>query len=1046
MNKLRYFIYILTLGVISACTDKLGTMIDDDLFADGDAVRFTAQVPQISTRATRQEYFEGISQLYHEVQEDYSFRVDMYEEGSPSKIASADYNPTKQTIDNVTTYDDYGTLTEAEATAKKYLYWPSNVRRYAFHAVSSNSDPSVADAGTPGKSDQTSQAKLFAKDLIEGYGYVPGWDDATNAPVANRNIDGLNYMTNKEWYAANKAWGAPSEMSQAQLVEHWKKVPLFMHHRRSRITVLLKAGEGVKREQIKYDAEFNPRNIITEIYSYDHDNQQTVVKPLLGSYDCHYTSPDPAPEETIATACYDAIVDPHDYTEGDNITEQKILSINLSGMKFSFYAANDKAFSSAPDAPNEDVKARYNLTEGKHLILTVTLSTDTRKILITAYVVDWEDWPFSSICDDFGQAADPMPINNKWELIEFLNNPQKNKPGNVGVIMPLDFNLINAVEYDQKTVDEINKPHLIEDTNGKKPGEDGYTPTYETGYTPLEAGTVAGEGWDPGSYELKATLKLAGATITTNQCLFNKISAAGSVVNGTIVIEDRKDKSEGPLECAVAKENHGMVERVNVQPGNTERRATRAGLVTRNYNTIYCCTSQMPVYNAGGETEILIGGIAAEMLYERDGSNAAIRSTLPTIDQCNVNARIDGGTNVRGGGIAGSAEGKLSNNTYEYGITLLQNKTYFKNILYTKGAEDLTVSGNSWSTKIGNEVPNGTGVSLTNSRPESDCYDQVLDSQAELNALVSSNTYNNTSSRFRIADSFVVDGDTWGLGLQNLQLSDSRNLFCELDCNDKTITLTGADEAKMLFSNILGKLYDLTLVLEKPIVARPNKDGESEAERLTARAPLAYAVAGDNAKLSNVKVKTSNDAYVMSTASGGLVVWAYNKATIEDCQSNVDVRIALPEGTGNQQTYFVGGLVNSAAEATIVRCTYQRDNLNETEEAHATSGVNIYYGGIVGGTSKKDSNTPYLHIADCTSWLVWEATDELPHAAWGGIIGYSKYQNTLSELVTAMDGECQGNWWAAIAGASAQGWASGMNEEKVIGKKNSLQPMRDNNY
>ena len=1028
-------------AVLTSCADDLKFFTADDVNINaGDEIGFSAQVPQIATRATAEEnaYWEHINK-FERVNEDYVFEVKMFEEGVAGAIASATYNPTKNTVNNVTTYDDYGTLKEEN----KYLWWPSTAKRYAFHAVSSNSTPTLVTKTKDGQnySDQSDMDKFFVHDRIEGYGYVPGWDQELNdnngAPI--RDLDNYNYMTAKEWYAANKAWGTPQGLSNAELVDYWKKIPLFMRHKRSRITVLLKAGEGVEREQIKYDALLTPQNIHTEIYSYDKDNNQTIVNPLLGSYSCEYEATNLLPHETVTTACYDAIVNPHDYTDGDNITEQKLIAINLSGMKFSFYAANDKEYSSAPDAENEDVKTRYNLTEGKHLILEVTLSTDTRKILITAYVVDWEDWPFSSICDDFGQAADPIAINDKADLIDFLNDPTKNKAGNVGVIIPENFNLNEAV-----TGAMINKKHMINDPSGKKPGDPGYSTTYEAGYTPEpDEKIVYSAGWDAYSnYDLKATLKLAGATITTNQCLFGSIAVSGSVINGTIQIAD-KQASEPDFECAVAKQNRGTVERVTVIQGETKRKATRAGLVTTNYGTIYACSSQMPVYNAGGSGETIIGGIAAVMEYpiKADGSGTLDESATPVIRQCIVNARIDGGSNVKGGGIVGSAMGKVTDNTYEYGITLSQNPDYFKNIIYTKGNQSLSLeaSGNEWPTSKEYQVGN-SGGKLSNARPELELYDQVIDSQAELRTLLTNGSYNNNAKRHRIAGDFTVD-DTWDLGVQN---SSAYALKCELDGNEKSITLTGATHAKMLFSNIEGQLHDLILALEKPILAEPSTDpNASDAEKLPARAPLAYAVVGNDAVVSNVKVKAADGAYVKATAASGLVVWAYSGATIEDCQSNVDVRIALPDGTtGNQQVYFVGGLVNAAAKANILRCAYLCDNLNDSEEVNAISGKNIYYGGIVGGTNTNGFETPKLNISDCTSWLMWENSDEKPHAAWGGIIGYSKYQNSFNDLVNATDGNCQGNWWAAPAGASPQGLASGMNEDKVIGKKNSVQPTK----
>ncbi|MBQ0022823.1 MAG: hypothetical protein KBT29_06245 [Prevotellaceae bacterium] len=1056
MNKLRYILYILMVCVLSACTDETTIFNNgDDAIKAGDAVLFNAQVPRVTTRSPKNDYIKYISN-FMAVSDDYVFNVEMWEkgEGDAVKIGSATYNPTKNTVDDVTTYDEYGTLTEES----NIMYWPSNVKKYGFHAVSSNSTETIVTETKAGQnfSDQTDEVKFFNQDMIEGYGYVPGWDDETDKQTT-RVIDNFNYLTAKEWYAANKAWGNPTDKNgdpitdNALLTEYWKKIPLYMQHKRSRITIRLRAGEGIERDQIKYDEELTPQNISAEIYSYDDDNKQTIVKPLLCSYNCEYKSPDPAPEETVLTACYDAIVNPHDYARENNMTEQKILFINLSGSKFSFYASNDKKYSSDPENTNEDVKTRYNLEAGKHLILDVTLSTDTRKILITAYVVDWEDWPFSSLCDDFGQAADPEPINDKADLIAFLTDPERNKPGNVAVVMPLDFNLIDAVIYTEKMATEENKANLVADSDGKKPGEEGYQKTYKEGYTEKKAGDVkAAAGWDPKDYELKATLKLAGATITTHQRMFDKIAASGSIVNGTVIIAD-KDNAESPIDCAIATENKGTIERIDVLKGNTTRKATRAGLVITNSGTIYRCRSELPVYNSGGDSEVLIGGIAAVMAFPRDEHGVADESTPVVIDQCNVNARIDGGTNVRGGGIAGSAEGKLTNNTFEYGITLLQPVDQFKNILYAKGTQDLDVRDNEWSTKVGNTLSDGT-TTLNNFRPATELYTQVIDSQEELKAMLTGSTYNLKGNRFRVADSFAVNGDgtnAWTLGTQSDELtaSNSGNLFCELNCNNKTITLTGTSRAQMLFSNIQNRLYNLTLVVDKPIEAMPNKDGATDAEQITARAPLAYSVTGSDAIISNVKVKMGDGAYIHSSTPAGLVVWAYNKATIADCQSDADVRIALPEATGEQATYFVGGLVCTAAEVTILRCTYQRQSLNASEEAYTVTGKNIFYGGIVGGPNTKDNSiVPSIHIADCTSWLNWESTAEKPHSAWGGIIGSSKYAVNAGTSVNATDGECQGNWWAAPVGASATGLATNMTEEKTIGKKNSVQPIRDTQY
>lgn len=992
MSKLRYILYIILLALFPACTENLDVLpVEDNETFSGEEVMFSAHVPQVKTRGAKEDYFQNISELYDEVQEDYTFMVEMYEEGNSQKIASGEYNPTKNTVGDVTTYDEYGTLKESSAA----LYWPSNVKKYAFHAVSTNSSTTL-------ESDQTDQEKIFKQDLIEGYGFVPEWDASANegngAPMAGRHIDDFNYLTAKEWYSANKAWGTPSGMTNnEQLVAFWKKIPLFMQHKRSRITILLKAGEGVEREQIAYN-EFTEDHIAAKIYSYDDDDHQQEITPMLGSYDCDYTptiSDDP--ENTVLTACYEAIVNPHNYAKDNRITDQKILSINLSGMKFSFTASNDYDYNSEEDADISVVLNRYNLQEGKHLILTVTLSTDTRKILITAYVCDWIDYPFSSVCDDFGNSSKPESINNKDELIAMLTNPDKNQPGKVFVILPEDFNLL---------------------TEG---------------------------GWNPADYELKATLKLAGAKITTNNRLFKSIAPSGSISNGSIVIADASS-GNNPLDCAIAQDNYGNIDRINVSAGETTRKATRAGLTTTNYGTINYCSSQLPVYNDGGSDDVLVGGIAAEMKYRLGENDQPDLSTMPIINLCNVNARIDGGSNVKGGGIVGSAEGKLTNNTFEYGITLMQDVNSFKNIIYVKGTESLEANGNEWSTKAANTI---TGVSIENSRPLADLYEQVIDSQRELEKMLTDGTYNKSANRIRIADSFTVgdanDTNPWTLGKQHDNLTGyDGNLLCSLDGNNKTITLTGKEKAQMLFSNIVGNLYDLNILLDKPIEALPDPIAdELSPNRLPARAPLAYSVAGANAKIENIQVKMGATAYVKASSPAGLVVWAYDGATIQDCKSDVDVRIVTPESSGSQQTYFVGGLVNTAAKATISRCTYEGESLNDSEEANAVSGSSIYYGGIVGGTNSKSltSQAPDLTIVDCVSWLTWTESPTLPHDAWGGIIGYSKYGQS-TDLHNAMNANCQGNWWAAPVGAPARGRASGMTEEKVIGKKNSVQPTK----
>ena len=53
-------------------------------------------------------------------------------------------------------------------------------------------------------------------------------------------------------------------------------------------------------------------------------------------------------------------------------------------------------------------------------------------------------------------------------------------------------------------------------------------------------------------------------------------------------------------------------------------------------------------------------------------------SCLAVIEGCIANARVEGSGETVGGGIVGKAVGRVSGNTFNYGITLLQEATNFK--------------------------------------------------------------------------------------------------------------------------------------------------------------------------------------------------------------------------------------------------------------------------------------------------------------------------------------------------------------------------------
>ena len=92
-------------------------------------------------------------------------------------------------------------------------------------------------------------------------------------------------------------------------------------------------------------------------------------------------------------------------------------------------------------------------------------------VLITAWMEDWTEVATSTVCDDYGQEGDPITINSKQELIDFLSSPKTNKAGMVGIIGPQTMDL---------------------DYEGS---------------------------WDS-EYDLNATLNLAGATLSTSERLF----------------------------------------------------------------------------------------------------------------------------------------------------------------------------------------------------------------------------------------------------------------------------------------------------------------------------------------------------------------------------------------------------------------------------------------------------------------------------------------------------------------------------------------------
>ena len=1027
MKALHHILLYVLLVSLSACSDfQPFADADPAGFTEGEAVTFTTNVPAHRSAKRSLSLNTDLLEGYTTIQEDYALTIKMYEEGQAEAIGTATYKPKAADVaTEANKGDDESGLLEPEGAPNTPLYWPTNQKRYAFEAT----------AGTDVlETDQSTPTLWLAQDRLHGYAYMPLLDD-TNQSVDR--IDALNYHTNKEWGAMNKVWkDAMGEMPQPA---DYKHIPLFLQHQRAWITVILKAGEGVKREALHFDNAST--NIRMAINSFTKEGSNLIAtpitEPLASEYLINYEKDANGEAQTnVSTTRYDAIVEPYNYG-GARKEEDVIAKINLSDQHFSFYAGNDNRYINGK-GEEDDADADYNLEAGKHLTLEVTLSRESRKILITAWVEDWTEVATSTICDDYGQNGTPIVIKSREELIAFLADPKTNRQGSVGIIQPI------AIDLD------------------------------------------APSDWT-GEYDLNATLNMAGCTLSTKHRLFNSMSSSANLLNGTILMGEGAE-----VDCAIARTNDGTIERVNVVTNGEQStaRATVAGMVGLNHGTIYRCTSSLPVYGATPTTQTdgngsytgFVGGIAA-VSVSPDGTSMA------AIDGCTVNAAVNGAATIKGGGIAGYATGRVSNNTFEYGITIKQDGVNFKNIFAEAGAADLRAYGNGWPTTAVNPINNASPETNPN-KYGGTLYDGVIDCQEELAMLLSA-AYNVMDRNYRISKSFTVQRSDdpaadWDYGTVFADdLNNANNVRFNLDGNDKTITLTGNKNktvttttgtkpgegtathyttAPMLFNYVLGEIKNLTLYMKQSIVAEPSVSTETDEYNATdAIAPLAYAVYGPNGKLTNIKVKGhkddegNNDVYVQAATPAGLVVWAYGGATITGCKVQVPVRMWLAKDMGTQSKHYAGGLVACAEVATIRECSYymQTDNAvsGATNSPSAIASANNYYGGIVGGTSPKGTgaSTPCLLITDCSSWFNAQqpADGSADRSSKGAIIGYTCYATTgsTSEVANGMSTAplSEGNWWP-LSAVGANSWASGLNEEKVIGKRNSVTPNLDTDF
>ena len=1016
------FTLILLAAVVAgfnSCKDDISLIADDGSIPDmtGEQVTFntalSSAVESLSRSYIYDKNYENDS--YKPINDAYQLKITMWQKqgDTETQLRTCTYVPdgTK------------GFLKASPAAGESALYWDSSTTPYAFSVAAGTDTP---------EADQSDRAKWLAQDALVGYGFEPlrGDHPLTGQPLDELNVK--NYHTSKEWYSYNKIWmsGEQGMVPKTDL----KRIPLFLSHTRSWITVILKAGEGVDRSVLDYDNGNVASRISTEIFSYTSDPETPVI-PWMQACDVVYEKDVNGEAETRRGVRYDAIVTPHYYVGQSPAKDDRICKINVSSQNFSFYPSNDPKYETymREGISNSDVWAymdeAYNPKAGVHVTYTVTLSRESRKILITAYVEDWTELVTQSICDDFGMNGDPITIQNRQQLIDFLKDESQNKPGNVAIVSAA------AIDLDKK-----------------KDGE-----------------SLTDDPWSNyNSYDLKCTLNLGGSVLSTSSQFINDIVTSGSIINGTIHM--KSSNSVNSVKTAVCGTNEGSIEYLSVT-ADAGARASVAGIAQTNYGTITKCRSNLTVRGDG--TTNFVGGIASVSIYK--DSEQAI---MPVIDNCEVTARVGIPNDINtcyGGGIVGQAAGRVSNCTYEYGVSLLEssrtdssNHQFLLNIAnQEQQGRDLSAYGNQWPTADKNDIGNHA-LANANLRT-SGLYDAVIDCQAELEKLVEPNsTYNASGKNYRIADSFTVSSDAgWPLKSSTFTTDKSThgNVLFFLEGNGKTITLTGekaiehygatssststVKSAPMLFNNIMGTVQNLNIYCEKPLYGEPQFNSEGKNVYTDGCGTLAYAVFGGT--VSNVTVYGASGAFVQASTAGGIVVSLHNGSTIENCDCFMPVKMYLPhEGdadVGDAAKYYSGGIAacSENGTVTVTQCRYINKVMNIY---NGNKQPNCFLGGIVGGLRRTESgaetgistDNPSLTVSDCASWFyVNTQSGSTGGQTSGSLIGrarFSKQEGSNSKDYNGMS-NCQGNWWYGNVGAGS--WVTA-NEAAAIGKKNSVEP------
>lgn len=603
--------------------------------------------------------------------------------------------------------------------------------------------------------------------------------------------------------------------------------------------------------------------------------------------------------------------------------------------KISLSGQNYSFYRGNDTTPNSD--DNYNLAAGKHLTITVTLGRESRKTLMSAYIEDWTEKVTTTICDDHGNAGEPKYIETRDDLIDFLTGTD-NKAGNVGLVL----NDIDLGEWDD-------------------------------------------------SYKLYCTLNLGGWTLKSSKRFLDEMDGTAYLQNGTIQIGNNTDAVE--INAAIANINNGTIDDVKITAINGAH-ATVAGAVVENTGSIIKCHSSLEV---SGSTEEYVGGIAAKSIAAKSitgttsGKNAAITG-------CTVTNRVDGGTKACGG-IVGLANGDVTSNTFEYGITLSQN-AICKNIVGAFDGTEYTFSGNAWPTVAESDLQNLT--------PADDRYTGIIDRETEFAFA--------TGKRYRLAKDIIVS-------------TPKGNVTYELDGNGKTISTS-----VMIFGQISGQIHDLTINVTQDLKTTNDQSGKD----LDVMAPLAEAVVGNTAEIRNIVVNAKGKT-IQASNPAGVVVWAAGGAKVINCEATANIVAYVSAPNGNDRKY-AGGIVSTASIATISQCVFHSDS-KLTAADGISEATAIYYGGIVGGIGSW-GETPKVTITDCASFCdsYLTTTEDDYH---GGILGFAQRKDS-EKLYNATE-DCQGNWWPDNGkkisnGVASKGLADGYTVEKTIGKRNAVKP------